>query len=256
MHRSRFVLLLIAVAWMPISAMAQSRPPKPYAPVAITRPAAFDDASFSAFRDALAGAAKSRIYAELIPLVRRQGFFWDRDFDRKFDPRRPAVDNLAAAIRLEEDNGGGWDVLAAFAKDDSAEPQESRPGVMCAPARPSFDSLAFAKLLDVTDTEEIDWAYARSDDTTARDAPRADAAPLGTLGVNLVRLRGFEGPGTDRKAWAQIALPDGKIGYVAPGSLISLTGARLCYIKDPVSGWRITGVIAARTRPHLTESAK
>ena len=50
-------------------AAAQSPPPRPYAPVAITRPAASDDASFIAFRGALAAAAKNRIYAELAALV-------------------------------------------------------------------------------------------------------------------------------------------------------------------------------------------
>ncbi len=114
---------------LPAAAQAPPRPPKPYAPVAITRPAASDDASFVAFRAALAAAAKSRIYAELAPLVLTQGFFWDRDFGQQFDPRKPAVDNLAAAIALEQGNGIGWDALAAFAAETAVEPLDSRPGV-------------------------------------------------------------------------------------------------------------------------------
>ena len=116
---------------MPALAQSPPRPPKPYAPVAIAQPAASGDASFAAFRAALAAAAKTRIYAELAPLVLTQGFFWDRDFGQRFDPRKPAVDNLAAAIALEQGTGIGWDALTAFAAEAAVEPLDSRPGVVC-----------------------------------------------------------------------------------------------------------------------------
>ena len=256
MHRHLLLLATITGSWLPIWAAAQtsSRPPKPYSPIAITRPTASDDASFIAFRHVLAAGAKRRIYAELTPLVRTQRFFWDRDFGRKFDPRRPAVDNFATAIALEKNNGAGWDTLATFAMDDTAEPLESRPGVICAPARPDYDTIAFAKVLDVTDTTEIDWAYPRDEATPVRDAPQPRAAILGVLGAQLVRLLAYEGAGGNHsEPWARVTLPDGNIGYVAPGSLISLTGARLCYIKEPIAGWRIAGIIAAKTKPDVTE---
>jgi hypothetical protein len=244
------LLTAAAASCAALTAMAQTPPraSEPYAPVAITRPQAFDDASFVAFRGALAAAAKARIYAGLADLARRQGFFWDRDFGRQFDPRKPAVDNLAAAISLERGNGAGWGTLAAFAADATAEPLESRPGVICAPARPGYDSVAFSKLLDVTYTSGIDWAYPWADDTPVRAAPQPEAPPVGALGMHFVRLLGFAGKGGEpepgRTRWAHVALPDGQAGYVAPGSLTSLTAARLCYIKDPVGGWRIAGIIA------------
>ena len=233
---------------MPALAQSPPRPPKPYAPVAITRPAASGDASFAAFRAALAAAAKTRIYAELAPLVLTQGFFWDRDFGQRFDPRKPAVDNLAAAIALEQGTGIGWDALTAFAAEAAVEPLDSRPGVVCAPARPGYDGVAFSRLLDITDTSGADWAYPRADETPVRAAPRPDAARAGTIGLHFVRLMGFEGPDSDpapgQTQWARIALPDGKPGLVAPGSLMSLTAERLCYIKDLVAGWRIAGIIS------------
>jgi hypothetical protein len=242
---SSFLLAFIAS-----SATAQSppRPPKPYALVAITRPAAPDDASFVAFRAALAAAAKTRIYAELAPLVLTQGFFWDRDFGQSFDPRKPAVDNLAAAIALEQGNGIGWDALAAFAAEVAVEPLDSRPGVVCAPARPTYDSVAFSRLLEITYTSGIDWTYPRADETPVRAAPQPGAALVGTLGSHFIRLLGFEGsdsePAPGRTQWARVALPDGQPGFAAPGSLMSLTAERLCYIKDLVGGWRIAGYIA------------
>ena len=249
-HSFSFPLTIIVVSCAGLSAAAQTppRPPKPYAPVAITRPAAADDVTFIAFRATLAAAAKTRIYAELESLVLARGFFWDRDFSQQFDPRKPSVDNLAAAISLEQGNGTGWDALTAFAAHDAAEPLDSRPGVICAPARPGYDSVAFSKLLDVTYTSGIDWAYPRVDATPVRAAPQPGAATVGTLGAHFVRLLGFEGADSEaaprRNPWARIALPDGKPGFVAPGSLMSLTAERLCYIKDLVGGWRIAGYIA------------
>ena len=164
--------------------MAQTppRPPKPYEPVAITRPAALDDLTFALFRAALAVAVKTGHYAELAPLVLERGFFWGRDFGQRFDPRKPAVDNLAAAIALERGNGSGWQALADFAAEAAVEPLDSRPGVICAPARPNYDGVAFAKLLDNSVTSDIDWAYPRADETPVRAAPQPDAAQVGTLG--------------------------------------------------------------------------
>lgn len=239
---------LLAVSSAAWRAGAQTPPVKPYFPVAIVQPAASDDASFVAFRAALAAAAKSRIYADLAALVLTQGFFWDRDFGQRFDRRRPAVDNLALAIGLERDSGSGWNVLAEIAAEPAAEPLPSRPGAVCAPARPDYDGVAYARLLDASYTSAIDWAYPRSDRIAVRAAPQPDAAILDTLGLHFVRLLGFEGPDNvphpGRSQWARVALPDARRGFVAPGELMSLTAERLCYIKDLVAGWRIAGYIA------------
>jgi hypothetical protein len=248
MYRASFAIVAAMLMAAPASAQAPPRPPKPYTPVAITRAAAAGDASFIAFRATLAAVAKTRIYAELAPLVLSHGFFWGRDFGQAFDPRKPAVDNLAAAIALEQGNGTGWDALAAFAAEATVEPLASRPGIGCAPARPDFDGVAFSKLLDTTYTSSIDWAYPRADETPVHAAPRSNAPEVGTLGTHFVQLMGFEGPDSDpapgRSQWARVALPDGKPGFVAPGSLMSLTTERICYVKDLIGVWRIAGYIA------------
>jgi hypothetical protein len=248
MFRTAVPILITLLAALAAAAQAPPRPPKPYAPVAIARPAASDDASFIAFRAALAAKARSRIYAELAPFVLAQGFFWGRDFGHAFDPRKPAVDNLAAAIALEQGNGAGWDTLAAFAAETTVEPLDSRPGIVCAPARPGYDGVAFSRLLDLTNPTGIDWAYPRADETPVHVAPRPDGAQAGALGRHFVRLMGFEGPDRDvapgRSQWARVALPDGKPGFVAPASLMSLTAERLCYAKDAAGSWQIAGYIA------------
>jgi hypothetical protein len=249
MSRLHSFLLVLAVWPLAVhDAAAQAPPPRPYQPVAITLPGALEEKGFKEFRAKLAVAAKSRLYAELAALVIDEGFFWERDFGQRFDPHRPAVDNLATAIALEGGNGDGWQTLAAFAAEESAEPLGSRPGVVCAPANPSYDSVAYSQLLDTSATSVIDWAYPRADATPVRAEAQTSAATRGTLGLHFVRLLGFEGaagePYPGRAKWAHVALPDGRTGFAAPGSLLSLTQERLCYGKDLSGAWRIAGYIA------------
>ena len=139
-----------------------------------------------------------------------QGFFWDRDFGQAFDPRKPAVDNLAAAIALEQGNGIGWDALAAFAAEAAAEPLESRPGVVCAPARPGYDGVAFSRLLDTTYTGGIDWAYPRADETPVRAAPQPDAA------TGRHARPAFRAPAWASRAPTAIRLPAAPNGRASP----------------------------------------
>jgi len=238
----------IAIAIATAASQPLPRPLKPYTAVAVTLPPASTDESFTAFRAALAAVAKRRVYAELESLVRAQDFFWNRDFIDSFDPRKPAVDNLAAAIQLENHDGIGWRILAAFAAESTAEPLESRPGVVCAPARPGFDGVAFAKLLDATYTGGYDWAFPVADKTPVRGTPGPHSTAIGIIGLHFVRFLGYESangePSPGRTQWARIVTPDAKVGFVAPGSLMSLTAERLCYTKDLVGGWRITGYTA------------
>ena len=177
-----FLLTAPAVAQLP------SQPTAPYAPVTITLPAPAADPSFVAFRGAIAAAAKARIYADLEALVQPQGFFWDRDFGNGYDPKKPSVDNLAAAVALERGDGMGWDKLAGFAVEKSLEPLDSRPGVFCAPARPGYNAVEFSKLLDTTYTNAAEWAYPLADGVPVRGAPRANAPASGPTSPGSVRL--------------------------------------------------------------------
>lgn len=242
-------LLILAIVSLPdAQALAQGNrlPPKPYPAVAITPASPSNDVTLAAFRLEIAVVAKSRIYSALTRLMVARGFFWDRDFGHGFDPRKPAVDNLAAALALEHDRGTGWQSLAAFAADPTAEPLESHAGVLCTPARPSYDGIAYTRLLDTTYTADRDWAYPRAAETPLRAAPQVEAALLGALGAHFVRLldilRGEDD--LSHPQWAKVVTPDGRIGFVAPGSLMSLAEARLCYVKDAFDGWRIAGYVA------------
>jgi hypothetical protein len=249
MQRSSYMAIafvLVALAATPCAADPPDRPARPYTAVAITLPPSSADPGFAAFRQRLAGVATTRIYSELTSLV-AQDFFWGRDFAGRFDPRRSAVDNLAAAIRLEHAGGSGWQALAAFAADSTAEPLVSRPGVVCAPAPPLYDAVAFARMLDEAHGAEFDWTYPLKDQIPVLVEPEMGAASVDVLGLHFVRRLGFSTragrAASDRNLWARIVTPAGLVGFAPPGSLMALKPERLCYAKDTVGRWHIAGFI-------------
>jgi hypothetical protein len=243
------ILALVALTAVP--ALGSPRPPKPYRAVAITPPPAFDDESFMAFRKQLAAVAQGRVYAELARLTATQDFFWGRDFSGGFDARKPAVDNLAAALRLERHGGAGWIALAAFAAGASAAPLPSYPGVVCTPRQPQFDEVEFDLLLQESNTDQADWAYPGAVKLDMRSAARSDAAVIATLGLHFVRVLEREVPETPgprsepvpSRQWAHVVAPGGRTGFVDAALLRPLAPERLCYGKDSHGQWRIMGFI-------------
>jgi hypothetical protein len=229
------------------AAAATTAPQKPYQPVAVTLPAAPADESFVLFRAELAAVAERRVYGELARLVAR-GFFWERDFGGGHDSRRSGIDNLAAALRLERADGGGWTALAGFAAETTAASLEARPGVICGPGRPQFDQAEFGLLLDRTRSDAGDWAYPRTNGLDVRAAAKVDATAIEILGRHFVRVLRTERPPGDqdpaRSGWVQVATPSGRTGFVPPDSLHSAAPERLCYSKDITGRWRITGYVA------------
>jgi hypothetical protein len=226
-----------------VQAQRYIAPPKPYEPIAVTLPEASADGGLDAFRLDVVKAAGTRIYAELAALVVGHGFFWGRDFSRQFDPHRPGVDNLAAALRLEHDNGAGWRALAALAAESRVTPLESRPGVVCAPGAPVYDGIALDRLVIATRTDAAEWAYLRSADVALRAAPDTNAAAIEMLGLHFIRTFARDGPARGQAGWTRVVTPSGRIGFVAPGALQRLNPARLCYGKDAADRWRIVGYI-------------
>lgn len=220
---------------------------KPYQPVAVKPPAPAEDSDLESFRNEIAGVAKARIYVELERLVTVQGFFWDRDFRRSFDRQQPGVDNLAAAVRLERRKGIGWVTLANFAAERTAAPLTGRPGIVCAPGEPSYDDVEFDRMVDDTRSSAQDWSYPRTEGAAVRAAPRDGAEVIDTLGLVFVRVLDYlakdKEPDSIRAAWARVATPAGKIGFVAPGALMPLLPERLCYGKDGFGRWRIAGFV-------------
>ena len=94
--------------FLPAAAQSPPRPPKPYAPVAITRPAPSGDESFIAFRAALAAAAKTRVYAELAPSDADAGLLLGSRF-------RPAVRSAQARGGQSRRSRSRWSKATASA---------------------------------------------------------------------------------------------------------------------------------------------
>lgn len=240
------------LAFSPCSAQPSAQPrqavtPKPpaqppYKPLAVNAAPASADPSLAVFRRQLAGVAQNRVYAELARLVTPHGFFWHGGTSGALNPAASGGENLAAAIRLESQGGAGWKALAAFAAAAGAEPLPSRPGVVCTPAPPDYDPIEFDRLLAATGTQASAWNYLRDAAVPMRPAPRPAGRAVETLGPHLVRV--LANPDPANPAWALVAAPSGKTGFIPSSVLLPLTGDRLCFHKDVTGRWQIAGYIA------------
>ena len=217
-------------------------PVKPYAAVAVTPPGPFNDASFTAFRQTLAGIAQRKDRAALAKLVVPKGFFWMQDKDAA-DPKKSGVDNLASAIGLDDNGGSGWDVVASAASDPTASALPEHKDVYCTPAQPVFDIQALQSLLDQTGTSPFEWGFPISNGVEVRSAAQPNAAVTDKLGLYFVRvLADSPPPAANGQAFVHIALPSGKNGFVSADTLAPLMTDQMCYSKD-AGGWKITGYI-------------
>ena len=217
-------------------------PIKPYNPVTVTPAGPFNDASFAAFRSALADVAKRKDRAGLAKLIVAQGFFWVQSKDLA-DPGKPGIDNLAKAIGLDNPNSGGWDIIASDAADPTLAELPQSKGLYCAPAPPAFDPHAFEALFQQTDTDPTDWGYLIRPAVEAHTAAQPNAPVVEKLGLYFVRvLPDSAPPAAGAPAFLHVALPDGKTGFIPTDSIVPLASDQICYVKD-ADGWKIVGYI-------------
>jgi hypothetical protein len=243
--------IVVAIATAVVPHHARSQPAaKPYERVRVTPAPVPADAGFTAFRANLAAIAARRVFAELAGNVIPHGFFWDSDFTGSFDSKKTGAENLAAAIRLEEGSGRGWQTLADFAAEPTATEIAALPGVLCAPGAATFSQDDFDRLVDATRTTAADWVFPRIEGLELHAAPRSASAVPEKLGGHFVRILGFDTTPANadplRTAWARIATPSGQVGYAAPDSLLSPGAPQLCYVKDITGRWRIAGFVGGQ----------
>ena len=254
MHAIRLIflltLLLTAAAW-PAAAQNQpggtQQPPpiapaKPYKPVAVTAPAPFDDPGFAAMRKQLAAAAQKKDRAALAKLVVGHGFFWENDSGSAADTKKSGIDILSTALGLAAKDGAGWNILAGFADEPTASPSAApeHKGVICAPADPAFDGVAFEALLDETQTDPSEWGVPVSAAIEVHSGPEANAPVTGKLGAVLVRV--MPETGGQSSSYLRVVTPDGKTGFVSIDSIAPIGSDQLCYAKDGAA-WKIAGYI-------------
>ena len=218
-------------------------PPKPYKVIPVTLPQPSNDPSFEAFRKQLADIAKRKDRAALARLVVASNFFWMGEKGDKADKRKTGINNLAAAIGLDANDGSGWQTLSDAADETTLEPIPQKRGVMCSPAGPMFDEAAADQVAKDTGTEPGDWGYPTKAGVEVRSAAQPNAQVIEKLGLNLVRVMPEEPPaGAPQQGspFVRIVTPAGKVGYVSEEFLSPLDTDQLCYIKD-ATGWKITG---------------
>lgn len=217
-------------------------PPKPYQAVAETPPGPFNDPSFAGFRNQLGEAAQHKDRAALAKLIVAQGFFWVQDKDLA-DSGKSGIDNLAKAIGLDNPDGSGWEVISNAAAEPTLAELPQNKGLFCAPAPPTLDAQAFAKLVQDTGTDPAEWGYPTQSGIEVRATAQANAPVVEKLGMYLVRVMPESAPAAGNAPPSlRIALPDGNSGYVPLDAVAPLAGDEICYTKE-AAGWKIAGYI-------------
>jgi hypothetical protein len=218
-------------------------PPKPYKPVTIKLPQPIADQTFVAFRKQIADVAQKKDRAALARLVSMNFFLIAGEKDAA-DKKKPGIDNLAKALSLDNKDGQGWQVLAEYAMEPTAETDPDHKGVLCAPAGPEFDEKLAEALAKDTQTDPGDWGYPIKDGIQVRAGAGPNTQVIDKLGLYLVRVYPDDSPagavaGGDT---LRIVLPSGKLGYVGADQLLPIGSDQMCYIKEG-NAWKITGFI-------------
>jgi hypothetical protein len=168
----------------------------------------------------------------------------------KANKRKSGIDNLAAAIGLDDRDAEGWEILAAAANETTLEPIPDKKGVMCSPAGPVFDHRAAAQTAKATGTQPEEWGFPVKGSLDVHAAGQPASPVIEKVGAVLVRIMPEEPrPGAGDAPlpkpgsyFVRIVTPSGKVGYVPDDTLSALDSDRLCFVKD-AAGWKIAGYI-------------
>jgi hypothetical protein len=222
-------------------------PPKPYKPVAVAPIAPANDPSFDAFRKQLGDVAQKKDRTALSQIVVSQGFFWEGESGDQADAKKSSIDNLAAAIALDDKGGVGWDALNAAAQEPTLEAYGDKKGVMCAPANPKFDEQALDELTKSTQTDMSEWGLPVKVGVEVRGAAQASAPVIDKLTASLIRVIPDEATASTGQppAFLRVVVASGKVGYVPVDAIAPLVSDQICYQKDG-SSWKIAGYVSAQ----------
>jgi hypothetical protein len=234
-------VLIAAVA--PAAAQNRVQPPAaaaPYKSVTITPPKPMADESFDAMRKQLGEAAQRKDRAAMARLVVAQGFFWQRENRNAADRRKSGIDNLSAALGLNNKEGAGWEILSGYAEDPTVSPSPKHDGAICAPAEPAYDGKEFDELLKATKSEVTEWGYPVSAGIEVHGAAQANAPVIEKLGLHFVRI--MPDLASDPPSYMRIATPSGKAGFVSIDSIAPIGSDQICYVKDG-GVWKIGGYV-------------
>jgi hypothetical protein len=216
-------------------------PPAPYTVLTVAPPKPYSDPSLAAFRKDLAAIAQKKDRAALAKLVTVQGFFWLQE-DGNAAGKKTGIEALATALSLAAKDGSGWETLAEFAADETAQPYPDRPYTVCAPAGPEFNTQELEKLAETTKTDIGDWGFTATDGVEVHATAAQNAPVIEKLGMHFVRVMPDTAPNASQD-FMRIVAPSGKVGFVAAETINPLGSDQLCYGKDASGAWKIVGMI-------------
>jgi hypothetical protein len=217
-------------------------PPKAYKAIPVTIAPPYGDPSFAAFRKQMADIASKKDRAALAKIT-ASNFFWMGEKGDKADKKKSGIDNLAAAIDLDDKDGFGWETIAAAASEPTLAEVPQRKGIMCSPAIPTFDVAAADAVATDTDTDPAEWGYIATPDVEVHGAAKADAPVIEKLGQNLIRImpeQPADNATEQPQPFLRVVTPSGKVGYVREELVSLFATEQICYVKDG-SSWKIAG---------------
>src|SRR5262245_38633580 len=233
------IALVGALSFGRVGAEETAPKPQPYKPVAIELPQPVKDPSFVAFRKQIADIAKRKDRAALAKHVAAD-FSWITDEGKDATlKKRSGIENFSRALYLDNPESEGWDILATFAAEPTADPSPERQGMICAPGEPQADGAAVTELGEATGTTSGFWYYPSKAGVEVRDGAAPGSKVIGKLGMHLIWVHPDDSPAaavyTDS---VRVVLPSGQFGYVAADALVPLPADLMCYVKVG-NTWRI-----------------
>jgi hypothetical protein len=236
------VIGLALVAAVPACAQQPppQAPPKAYKPITVSAAAPMSDAGLDALRKQIGDIAGKKDKKALAGLVVAKGFFWDRADGKPSDGKKSGLDNLSAAIGLNED--AGWESLGAYAGDPTAAPSDAHKGAVCAPSPPKYDQKGLEALAKATGTDMFEWGFVSQPGSEIH----AKADPKSPLveKVDMILIRVYEDPNAQGEGgdFTRVVGPSGKVGFISSDVIRALMGDQLCYVKDGAA-WKIGGYV-------------
>jgi hypothetical protein len=215
--------------------------PMPYTALPITPPKPYTDPGLAAFRKELTAIAQKKDRAALAKLVIAKDFFWMKE-EGNAAGKKTGIEALATALSLAAKDGSGWETLAAFAEDETAQGLPDRPNTVCSPAGPEFKIEDLEKLAETTKTDVGDWGFTSAPDIEVRASAQANAPVIEKLGLAFVWVIPDTAPNASQE-FMRVVAPSGKVGFVAAETINPLGSDQLCYGKDAAGAWKIVGMI-------------
>ncbi|NWG23818.1 MAG: hypothetical protein HXY30_05270 [Pseudorhodoplanes sp.] len=218
-------------------------PARPYKPVAVKLPVPLGDESFDAFRKEFGAIVQRKDRAALARIV-ASNFFWEVEDGDKADKKKSGIDNLSAAVNLAAKDGSGWEALASFAFEPTAQPIPDRAGVICSPADPVFNDAELEEVAKATGTDPGEWGFPLSDGVEVHADAKPKSPVTEKLGMYFVRVLPDMIPPASASdiPMLKIVLPSGKTGFVSADTLAPLGADQMCFIKEGTA-WKIAGFI-------------